>query len=296
MKTILIQIQPGSDTSTFDIYTDTDSYTTPIHYNVTKQELIDGYISTIVPDNSSIIKVSSNSIICPDQYILIPITTTTTTTTTTNSDNIVYIYPSFDGTWSRTTPEVFSLCRNNPSATTTYYNTQYNSGTILSTTNSNPTISSISRYYSKFNIEDIINNGITQYNITSISLRVYLTTPGPLVTPITLDLYESGDYLTPSVSRYGSYILNNRLITTPNIIISNIIMDSNGYYTFEFNTYGLYVVNQRLNNNQDIVLGIVTNFDSNSINPPNNPPVTITFKSILEPNPIKYPKLIFTTT
>ena len=73
-------------------------------------------------------------------------------------------------------------------------------------------------------------------------------------------------------------------------------MDSNGYYTFEFNTYGLYVVNQRLNNNQDIVLGIVTNFDSNSINPPNNPPVTITFKSILEPNPIKYPKLIFTTT
>ncbi len=136
MRNILIQIQPGSDTSTFDIYTDTDSYTTPIHYNVTKQELIDGYISTIVPDNSSIIKVSSNSIICPDQYILIPITTTTTTTTTTNSDNIVYIYPSFDGTWSRTTPGVFSLCRNNPGATTTYYNTQYNSGTILSTTNS----------------------------------------------------------------------------------------------------------------------------------------------------------------
>ncbi len=296
MKTIQIQIQPGSDTSTFDIYTDSDSYTTPIHYNVTKSELEIGYTSTIVPDNATIIKVSSNSVICPDQYILIPITTTTTTTTTTESNNLKTIFPSYDGTWIRSTSETFPVCRNYASSTTLYDNISYSTGNIVSNESTTPPIlSTIGRYYMKINISDIISEGITQSNISTISLRAYLYSTTPITTPITLDLFEAGTSLISSTSRYRSYIQNTTLISYPNIKISSITMINNGFYTFNLNAYGLSVINQRIQNNEDIVLSIVTYNDSENISPSyRTPPISITFKSILESDVNKYPRLYFT--
>lgn len=308
MKTILIQIQPGSDTSTFDIYTDSDSYTTPIHYNVTKQELIDGYTSTIVPDNTTIIKVSSNSTICPDQYILIPITTTTTTTTTTNSsETLISLYPTYNGSWSissiRTNSSTaFSIVRNTTTATTLYDNISYYSGII----NTNITIVNlgvlinISRYYSKINIFDIINNGITTSNISSIKFRTYIEVPdGPLVTPVKLDLYEGGTYLSMGyLVRFKSYINDATLISIPNVRISSLNIYDSGFYDFEFNTYGLSVINNRIQNNKDVVLAIVTRYDSDNIAPNmvETSDVIIYYNSILGTDPLKYPSLKITIT
>ncbi len=307
MKTILIQIQSGLDTSTFDIYTDSDSYTTPIHTNVSKNELINGYISNIVPNNATIIKVSSNSIICPDQFILIPISTTTTTTTTTTIDSSKSIYPSYNGIWSissvRTnSPFAFSSVRNTTNATTIYDNLFYDSGTI----NTNITeinlgiLINISRYYSKINISDIINNGITTSNISSIKFRTYIEVPNaPLFTPVTLDLYESGISLpVGNLSSFRSYINNLTLISSPNVRISSLDIYDSGFYDFEFNTYGLSVINDRIQNNENVVLTIVTRYDSDNITPTlvETTEVTIHYNSILGTDPLKYPSLEITIT
>lgn len=305
MKTIQIQIQPGSDTSTFDIYTDSDSYTNPIHFNISKNELINGYTSTIVPDNATIIKVSSNSIICPDQFILIPITTTTTTTTTT-IDPSESVYPSYNGIWSTSStrtnsPSAFAIVRNNTMATTIYDNVSYDSGII----NSNITeinlgvLINISRYYSKINISDIINNGITTSNISSIKFRTYIEVPNaPLSTPVKLDLYEGGTSLpVGNLSNFRSYINNGELISSPNVRISSLDIYDSGFYDFEFNTYGLSVINDRIQNNKDVVLAIVTKYDSNNIAPNivETSDVIIYYNSILGTDPLKYPRLEITT-
>lgn len=317
MKTIQIQIQSGSDTTTFDIYTDSDSYTTPIHYNISKSELENGYTSTIVPDNATIIKVSSNSVICPDQFILIPISTTTTTTTTTidPSESVISLYPSYNGTWSRSSirinsPSAFSSVRNNTMATTiydnlSYDNLSYDSGII----NSNITgmdlnlnvLVNISRYYSKINISDIINNGITTSNISSIKFRTYIEVPNA---PVKLDLYEGGTSLPErNLANFRSYINNGELISSPNIRISSLNIYDSGFYDFEFNTYGLSVINNRIQNNKDIVLAIVTRYDSDNIAPNlvgtsdvETSDVIIYYNSILGTDPLRYPSLKITIT
>ena len=306
MKTIQIQIQPGTDTSTFDIYTDSDSYTNPIHFNISKNELINGYTSTIVPDNATIIKVSSNSIICPDQFILIPISTTTTTTTTTNSSQTsVDIYPTYNGTWTLSQLKInasnaFSSTRNATSATTIYDNLSYSSGSIESSMTDTPMgpLVTISRYYMLIRVIDLIGNGITPINISDINLKIYINpSNGPITSTILLDLYEAGTSLVEgNLPRYRSYLTSNELITTPNIKIGTISVDMHGYYTFNFNNYGKSVISQRVQNNEDITLAIVTRFDSDNISPFENPPnVPISFSSILEPDTSKYPRLEITT-
>ncbi len=302
MKTIQIQIQPGSDTSTFDIYTDSDSYTNPIHFNISKNELINGYTSTIVPDNATIIKVSSNSIICPDQFILIPISTTTTTTTTTNSsETTIDIYPTYNGSWTLShlridAPNAFTSTRNATFATTIYDNILYSSGPIDSSITDTPRgpLVTISRYYMLIRVIDLIGNGITPINISDINLKIYIN---PSNGPILLDLYEAGTSLVEgNLASYRSYLTSNVLITTPNIKIGTISVDMHGYYTFNFNNYGKSVISQRVQNNEDITLAIVTRFDSDDTPPNvNTSNISISFSSILEPDISKYPRLEITT-
>ncbi len=301
MKTIQIQIQPGTDTSTFDIYTDSDSYTNPIHFNISKNELINGYTSTIVPDNATIIKVSSNSIICPDQFILIPISTTTTTTTTTNSsETTIDIYPTYNGSWTLShlridVPNAFTSTRNAPSAITIYNNVSYSSGPIDSSIapDSRGLRVTISRYYMLIRVIDLIGNGITPINISDINLKIYIN---PFNGPMILDLYEAGTSLVEGkFANYRSYLTSN-VLTTPNIKIGTISVDMYGYYTFNFNNYGKYVISQRVQNNEDITLAIVTRFDADDVSPDViSSNISISFSSILEPDISKYPRLEITT-
>ncbi len=304
MKTVLIQIFAEEDTTTFDIYTDSDSYTTPIHFNITKGELENGYTSNIIPDNATIIKVSSNSIICPDQFILLPITTTTTTTTTTiTNEDIVSIYPYYNGTWrkiayERNTPDAYTIVRETTSATTIYDNITYTSGQINTSVaypSPSTVLINISRYYMLVNVSDIIGNGITSSNISSISFKVYINSINGQINPITLDLFEAGRTLpTGNTVRFSAYIQNPSLMSNPNIKISSVVINDSGYYTFTINSYGLLVINQRILNNENIVLAIVTRYDSDNINPNSvYPEITISFKSILEQNVSKYPRLDF---
>ena len=84
MQSILITLTTaGADTDNFSLYTDLDGYTTPIETGVSKASLVAGYISTLVPDGATIIRVQSVSA-CTN-YVDFSITGTTTTTTSTTT-------------------------------------------------------------------------------------------------------------------------------------------------------------------------------------------------------------------
>ena len=80
--TILITLTiAGTDTGPFNLYSNLDGYTSAFEVGVAKIDLVAGYISGIVPDGTTIIKVVSDNPICTND-IDIPLTLTTTTTTT----------------------------------------------------------------------------------------------------------------------------------------------------------------------------------------------------------------------
>lgn len=296
MKTVYIQITAGSDTSTFDIYTDFDSYTTPIHSNINKIDLENGFTSNIIPDTATIIKVSSNSIVCPDQYILIPITTTTTTTTTTEAPTQNIFYPTFNGSWGRNATESYSTCRNSSLATSIYEDSIYDKGSISCTILGS--MFNINRYYAKFNISELTSNGITSSNISNIKFKFYMETSFIFSSiGFNLTLFECGiDLLSNNNSQYRRYISDPELITYPNIPIGNVTITNNGYYEINLNNYGLSVINQRITNNQNFTLSLVMSIDADSIQPIDlSQGCLMYYKSIIGTDVSKYPHIDITT-
>lgn len=79
--TILITITAaGNDLDNFELYSDTDGYTTPFETGITRAQLLAGYTSVIVPDITTIIRVTSTGICINSTDIVVDATTTTTTT------------------------------------------------------------------------------------------------------------------------------------------------------------------------------------------------------------------------
>lgn len=74
----------GSDTGPFNLLSNLDGYTVPFESNVPKLDLEAGYISYLVPDGASNIRVQSVNVLCQN-YVDLSIETTTTTTTSSTS-------------------------------------------------------------------------------------------------------------------------------------------------------------------------------------------------------------------
>ena len=75
----------GTGTGPFDLYSNVNGYSTPFETNVSKASLLAGYTSTSVLAGTTIIRVQSTSVACPN-YVdisVVGITTSTTTTSTT---------------------------------------------------------------------------------------------------------------------------------------------------------------------------------------------------------------------
>jgi hypothetical protein len=84
-QTVLITLTTaGMDTGPFNLYTNIDGYTIPFEVNVSKLSLEGGFVSFLVPDTASIIRVQSVNSLCTN-YVNIPLTLTTTTTTSTST-------------------------------------------------------------------------------------------------------------------------------------------------------------------------------------------------------------------
>jgi hypothetical protein len=82
--TVLITLTlAGADTGPFNIYSDSDGYTTPLATGVSKSALLSGYSLAGVPNDATIIRVTSTGTCTNSIDMLIANTTTTTTTTTT---------------------------------------------------------------------------------------------------------------------------------------------------------------------------------------------------------------------
>lgn len=82
--TVLITLTTaGLDAGPFDLYSNIDGYVTAFATNITKQALLDGYTSSVVPDSTTTVRVKSTGT-CTN-YINIPISGITTTTTSSSS-------------------------------------------------------------------------------------------------------------------------------------------------------------------------------------------------------------------
>ena len=82
--TVLITLtSAGTDTSTFDLYSNLDGFVTPFETGVIRASLLAGYSSTLVPDYTNVIKIQSLGG-CVD-YINVTLENTTTTTTSTST-------------------------------------------------------------------------------------------------------------------------------------------------------------------------------------------------------------------
>ena len=92
----------GVDTGpTFNLYSDVDSYATAFETGVSKAALEAGYISTIVPDSTTIIRVYSPGT-C-DTYVDLNVITSTTTTTSTSTSTSTTTSTSTSTTTTTTT-------------------------------------------------------------------------------------------------------------------------------------------------------------------------------------------------
>lgn len=80
MTVILTLTTAGTDTGPFNLYSDLDGYVSAFETGVLKTSLVSGYVSYLVPDGTTTIRVVSTGT-CTN-YIDIPVSLTTTTTTT----------------------------------------------------------------------------------------------------------------------------------------------------------------------------------------------------------------------
>ena len=80
----------GTGTGPFDLYSNVNGYSTPFETNVSKASLLAGYTSTSVLAGTTIIRVQSTSVACPN-YVDISVVGITTTTSTTTSTTTVAV-------------------------------------------------------------------------------------------------------------------------------------------------------------------------------------------------------------
>jgi hypothetical protein len=109
--TVLITLTlAGSDTGPFDIYSNSDGFTTPLVTGISRAALLAGYYLTTVPNDATQILVRSTGVCDRSLYLDIagaPTTTTTTTsssstttTTTTIAPTITLSFQPFDKSWT----------------------------------------------------------------------------------------------------------------------------------------------------------------------------------------------------
>lgn len=81
-QTVVITLTTaGADTGPFDLYSNVDGFAVPFEENVPKGDLEIGYISFLVPDAATTIRVQSDNPLC-DNFIDLALSGTTTTSTT----------------------------------------------------------------------------------------------------------------------------------------------------------------------------------------------------------------------
>lgn len=114
--TVLITLTlAGADTGPFDIYSDSDGYTTPLVTGVAKSALVAGYSLAGVPNDATIIRVTSTGTCTNSIDMLISNITPTTTTTTSSTSTSTSTSTTTTTTTSAPCQQIF-LYPNNATA------------------------------------------------------------------------------------------------------------------------------------------------------------------------------------
>ena len=90
---------PTTDAGPFNLYSDTDSYSSAFATNVSKAALLSGYVANTVPNGTTIVRLVSVGEEC-NNYIEVavgggPIPTTSTTTSTTTANPFLWYYGTY---------------------------------------------------------------------------------------------------------------------------------------------------------------------------------------------------------
>lgn len=110
--TVLIQLTTaGSDTGPFNLYSDIDSFGIPFEVGVTKVDLLAGYLSALVPDLTTTIRVCSTSLYCANciDITVEPLPTTTTTSSSSTSTTSTSTSSSTTTTTTTVTSYMFTV-------------------------------------------------------------------------------------------------------------------------------------------------------------------------------------------
>lgn len=95
-STLITLTVAGTDTGPFNLYSNIDGFLASFESGISKASLESGYLSTLVPDATTIIRVKSISVGCQNYTDLeisgITTTTTSTTSTTTTLALTKYCY------------------------------------------------------------------------------------------------------------------------------------------------------------------------------------------------------------
>lgn len=87
-QTVVITLtNAGADTGPFDLYSNVDGFAVAFESNVSKEDLEAGYVSVLVPDSASTIRVQSDNPLCDNYIDLVIVTTTTTSTSSTSTSS-----------------------------------------------------------------------------------------------------------------------------------------------------------------------------------------------------------------
>lgn len=105
MTAIITLTSAGPDSGPFNLYSNVDSYVAPFASGISKGALLGGYTSTVVPDGTTTIKVSSAGVCINSLFITViyPNTTSTTTTTTIPVTSTTTSTTTSSGTTTSTT-------------------------------------------------------------------------------------------------------------------------------------------------------------------------------------------------
>jgi hypothetical protein len=81
----------GASTDTFSLFSDADGFVTPFATGVTKAQLLAGYISSVAPDFTSVVRIKSNSACMNSIDVFLPVImlSTTSTSATWFSQNVI---------------------------------------------------------------------------------------------------------------------------------------------------------------------------------------------------------------
>ena len=207
----IILTTAGANTGpNFDLYSDVDSYEIPFETSVPKAALVAGYISNVVPDGTTVIRVVSfgtcntavniNVLILPTTTTTttyyVPILTTTTTSTSTSTTTTTSTSTSTTTTTSTSTSTTTTTTTEAPTTTTT--TTTAEPTTTTTTTTSNLLNFTVVQGCSLGQARAVLSNFSGGSGEYYPSLYAYYTEAEALNEP-----FDTAVVLTPSSSMWG---------------------------------------------------------------------------------------------